>query len=119
MKGFASGEPLGAEALAGSWVASGMRYTAGPSSSSSSNKGVTLQAEAVAGEPWSAEALPGLLLHPLRAWSSCQVGGAGGNDITLAAGVLLDEGGTSMAVATRKMVGGRLAAVELLTLTRA
>ncbi|PRW18378.1 hypothetical protein C2E21_9304 [Chlorella sorokiniana] len=117
MKGFATSEPLSADALAGAWVASGVRYTAEPSSSSSD--GVSLRAEAVAGEAWSAQDLQPLLLHPLRAWSCCRTAGEGGNDISLAAGVLLNEGGSSMALVTRRLVGGRLAAVELLTLIRA
>ncbi len=120
MKAFATGEPLAADALAGAWVASGVRWTADASSSSSSSSdGTALQAEAVAGEQWSAEGLEPLLLHPLRAWSCCRACGEGGSDISLAAGVLRDEAGTSMALATRRLVGGRLAAVELLTLTRA
>ena len=120
MKGFATGERLAADALAGTWVASGVRYTADPSSSSSSSSdgSTALQSEAVAGEQWSAQGLEGLLLHPLRAWSCCTASREGGNDISLAAGVLLDEGGSSMALVTRRLVGGRLAAVELLTLTR-
>lgn len=119
MKGFATGERLAADALAGTWVASGARYTADPSSSSSSDGSAALQSEAVVGEQWSAEGLEKLLLHPLRAWSCCTASGEGGNDISLAAGVLLDEGGSSMALVTRRLVGGRLEAVELLTLTRA
>lgn len=118
MKGFATSQCLAADALAGAWVASGVRYTADPSSSSGNGGGLALRAEAVAGEQWSAEGLAPLLLHPLRAWSCCQAGGEGGSDISLAVGVLLDEGGSRMAVATRRLVGGRLAAVELLTLTR-
>ena len=115
MKGFATSQCLAADALAGTWAASGVRYTP---DTSNSGEGGALQVEAVAGEQWSAEGLGVLLLHPLRAWSCCQAGGEGGNDISLAAGVLLDEGGSRMAVATRRLVGGRLAAVELLTLTR-
>ena len=114
MKGFATGERLAAEALQGGWTASGVRYSSVASSSSSSSGG--LAATAVEGEAWSAEGLPGLLLHPLQAWSSCSVEG---DDVSVAAGVLLEEGGASMAVATRRLVAGRLVAAELLTLTRA
>lgn len=112
MKAFATSERLAAEVLRGSWVvASGLRYTCSASNG--------CLAEAVSGEAWSAEGLPGLLLHPLGAWSSCATSGVGGGDISLAAGVLLDEGGASMTVVARRLVGGQLAAVELLTLTRA
>lgn len=108
MKAFATGERLAAEALKGSWTASGLRYSA-------SSSGGGLVAAAVEGEAWSGEGLAGLLLHPLQAWSSCSVEG---DDISVAAGVLLEEGGASMAVATRRLVAGRLVAAELLTLTR-
>lgn len=110
MSPFATGARLAPDALAGAWTAAGVRYTCGA--------GAGCSAEAVADEAWSAEGLPSVLLHPLSTWSSCAVSGEGGNDISVAVGVLL-EGGDSMAVVTRRMQGGRLAAVELLTLTRA
>ena len=113
--GFATSERLAPEALRGPWVASGLRYACTP--------GGGCRAQAVSGEAWSAEGLPGLALHPLRAWSACDIGGQGGSNIRLAAGALLEstaEGGPArMAVVTRRMEGGHLAEVELLTLVRA
>ena len=111
MPAFASGERLAAGALGGAWVASGLRYGGDGAA----------PVEVVDGELRSLERLPSVLLHPLNAWSSCHVDGDG---VSLAAGVLLDEGGGSgggarMALATRRLVGGRLAGAELLTLTRA
>jgi hypothetical protein len=114
MKGFATGACLAADALQGSWTASGVRYSIDASSTSSGSGG--LAAAVVEGEAWSAAGLQGLLLHPLQAWSCCSVEG---DDVSVAAGVLLEEGGASMAVVTRRLVAGRLVAAELLTLTRA
>jgi hypothetical protein len=113
MRGFATDEPLPADALAGEWaVSGGLRYAADPAS------GACTCSAAGPGERWAVDALQGLLLHPLRAWSACSVGGEGGGDVSLAAGVLLDEGGTRMALATRRLQGGRLVAAELLELQR-
>lgn len=109
MKTFASADRLGADALAGAWVAAGLRYTADPA-------GNGCRADAVSSEAWSADTQPALLLHPLGAWSSCAIADGADGDISLAAGVLL---GDSMVVATQRLVGGRLAAAELLTLQRA
>lgn len=114
MKGFASSEALPAEALAGAWqVAGGLRYTLEPGTAACSCTA------ADRGEPWEAGSLQGLVAHPLRAWSACSVGGECGGDICLAAGAVLGEGGARMAVATRRLTGGRLASVELLMLERA
>lgn len=109
MKGFATSQPLGADALRGPWLASGLRYACSPDGG--------CHAETVSGEAWSAEGLAALLLHPLGAWSSSQAGGQGGADVAVAAGALLEDG--RMVVATRSYHGGRLAAAELLTLARA
>ncbi|KAL4458080.1 hypothetical protein ABPG75_012945 [Micractinium tetrahymenae] len=114
MKGFASSEALPADALAGAWqVASGLRYQVDPTS------GACSCSAAQPGERWEAGSLQGVLLHPLRAWSACSMGDQDGGDVSLAAGVLLGEGGARMAVAVRRLAGGRLASVELLTLERA
>ena len=113
MLAFATSERLVAEALQREWeVAGGLRYTVDPAS------GACSSCTAQPGERWMAADVPGLLLHPLRAWSACSGGGEGGGDATLAAGVLLDEGGTRMALATRSMAGGRLVATDLLELQR-
>ncbi|EFN58401.1 hypothetical protein CHLNCDRAFT_140331 [Chlorella variabilis] len=111
MKAFAGDQRLAAEAVQGSWEASGVRYSVDGDASGQCSR------EAVSGEGWSAEDVvaTGLLLHPLQAWSACDIRG---EDVTVTAGVLLDEGGSSMAVATRRLVAGRLVAAELLTLTR-
>ena len=115
LKAFASGERLAAEALQGSWVvSSGLRY----SMEASSGRCSCTAAEP--GERWAAEGLAqGLVLLPLRAWSSCTTSGTAGCDVSLAGGMMLDEGGSRMVVASRQLAGGRLVGVELLQLEKA
>jgi hypothetical protein len=110
LKGFATAQPLAAEELHGSWMATGLRYAVDASSGQ-------CQRREVRDEGWSVEGLQAgaPTLHPLAAWSAC---GLQGEDVCVAAGVAL-EGGASMAVVTRRYKAGSLALVDLLTLARA
>lgn len=113
MKGFATSEALPTDELAGAWrVAGGLRYRVDPAT------GVCTRSAAQRGEHWEAGSLQGLLVHPLRCWSACSTDGKGSGDICLAAGVLVGKGGSSMAVATRRLAGGQLASVDFLMLER-